>query len=403
LCPGAAPPKMNDLHQLDNPLSHGLLDLSIWQLVAVTLLLTHVTIAGVTLFLHRAQAHRAVELHPVVSHFFRFWLWLTTGMITREWVAIHRKHHSSCETEEDPHSPQTQGIHALLWRGVEIYRVAAQDQAMVARYGRGTPDDWLERHVYGVHPNWGIGIMLVANVLLFGPLGLTIWAVQMVWIPFWAAGVINGLGHWWGYRNYETDDAATNLVPWAILVGGEELHNNHHAAPGSARLSARWFEFDIGWAYIRLLQMLGLARVHHDAFSRAASTAGALPTVATIDRRFVRDVVLPILRDERDDIDRAGRRLRRKARWLLLRQRSRLDAWQKGQLEQLLASSERLQAAYEARLHLVAIWRQAAAGDIENVQREFRDWCSRAEQSGVARLRAFAETLRGQLLLPAPA
>lgn len=368
----------------------------------MTLLLTHVTIAAVTLFLHRAQAHRAVELHPVVSHFFRAWLWLTTGMVTREWVAIHRKHHSRCETEEDPHSPQTQGIHALLWRGVEIYRVAAQDQAMLARYGRGTPDDWLERHVYGVHPNWGVGTMLVANVLLFGPLGLTVWAVQMVWIPFWAAGVINGLGHWWGYRNYETDDAATNLVPWAILIGGEELHNNHHAAPGSARLSARWFEFDIGWAYIRLLQALGLARVRHDAFSRAARTSGDLPTVATIDQRFIRDVVLPILRDERYGIDRAGQRLRRKARWLLLRQRSRLDAWQKEQLEQLLASSERLKAAYEARLHLVEIWRQAAAGDIETVRREFRDWCSRAEQSGVARLRAFAETLRGQLL-PVPA
>jgi stearoyl-CoA desaturase (delta-9 desaturase) len=394
---------MDDLHHPDNPLSHGLLDLSIWELVLVTLLLTHVTIAAVTLFLHRAQAHRAVELHPLVSHFFRAWLWLTTGMVTREWVAIHRKHHTSCETEEDPHSPQTQGIHALLWRGVEIYRVAAQDQAMLARYGRGTPDDWLERHVYGVHPNWGVGTMLVANVLLFGPLGLTVWAVQMVWIPFWAAGVINGLGHWWGYRNYETDDAATNLVPWAILIGGEELHNNHHAAPGSARLSARWFEFDIGWAYIRLLQALGLARVRHDAFSRAASTTGELPSVATIDKRFVRDVVLPILRDERYDIDRAGQRLRRKARWLLLRQRSRLDAWQKGQLEQLLASSERLKAAYEARLRLVEIWRQAAAGDIESVRRDFRDWCNRAEQSGVVRLRAFAETLRGQLLLPAPA
>jgi stearoyl-CoA desaturase (delta-9 desaturase) len=394
---------MDDLHHPDNPLSHGLLDLSIWELVLVTLLLTHVTIAAVTLFLHRAQAHRAVELHPLVSHFFRAWLWLTTGMVTREWVAIHRKHHSSCETAEDPHSPQTRGIHALLWRGVEIYRVAAQDQAMLARYGRGTPDDWLERHVYGVHPNWGVGTMLVANVLLFGPLGLTVWAVQMVWIPFWAAGVINGLGHWWGYRNYETDDAATNLVPWAILIGGEELHNNHHAAPGSARLSARWFEFDIGWAYIRLLQALGLARVRHDAFSRAASTTGELPSVATIDKRFVRDVVLPILRDERYDIDRAGQRLRRKARWLLLRQRTRLDAWQKEQLEQLLASSERLKAAYEARLRLVEIWRQAAAGDIETVRREFRDWCSRAEQSGVARLRAFAETLRGQLLLPVPA
>ena len=385
----------------DIPLSYGLIDLSWWQVILVTLLLTHITIAAVTIFLHRAQAHRAVELHPVVSHFFRPWLWLTTGMITREWVAIHRKHHATCETEEDPHSPQTHGIHTLLWSGVELYRVATKDQAMLERFGRGTPDDWLERHVYGVHPNWGISVTLVINVVLFGPIGLTIWAVQMLWIPFWAAGVINGLGHWWGYRNFETDDAATNLVPWAILVGGEELHNNHHQAPGSARLSARWFEFDIGWAYIRLMQAIGLARVRNDAFSGVKAPAGALPAAAVIDKRFIRDVVLPILRDERRGIDRAGRKLRRKARWLVLRQRSRLDAWQQGQLEQLLASSERLRTAYEARQKLAEIWRQAA-GDLDTVRREFRDWCQRAEQSGVDRLSEFATSLRGQLL-PVPA
>jgi stearoyl-CoA desaturase (delta-9 desaturase) len=383
-------------------LSHGLLDLSIWQLVVATLLLTHVTIAAVTIFLHRAQAHRAVELHPAVSHFFRLWLWLTTGMVTREWVAIHRKHHASCETEDDPHSPQTHGIHTLLWRGVELYREAAKDQAMLERYGRGTPDDALEKHVYGVHPNWGVGSMLVIDVVLFGPIGLTVWAVQMLWIPFWAAGVINGLGHWWGYRNFETDDAATNIAPWAILIGGEELHNNHHAAPGSARLSARWFEFDIGWAYIRLLQAVGLARVRNDAFSQARVPDGALPSPAALDKRFVRDVVLPILRDERADIDHAGRRLRRKARWLLLRQKSRLDEWQHGQLEQLLASSERLRAAYEARLGLTEIWRRAS-GDLDAVRRDFRDWCQRAEQSGVTRLSEFAASLRGQLLTPATA
>lgn len=381
-------------------MSHGLLDLSTWQLVVATLLLTHVTIAAVTIFLHRAQAHRAVELHPAVSHFFRLWLWLTTGMVTREWVAIHRKHHASCETEEDPHSPQTHGIHTLLWTGAELYRKAAEDDAMLERYGRGTPDDWLERHVYGVHPNWGVGSMLVIDVVLFGPIGLTVWAVQMLWIPFWAAGVINGLGHWWGYRNFETDDAATNISPWAILIGGEELHNNHHAAPGSARLSARWFEFDVGWAYIRILQAVGLARVRNDAFSEARESAGALPTVAALDKRFVRDVVLPILREERGEIDRAGRRLRRKARWLLLRQKSRLDAWQQGQLEQLLASSERLRTAYEARLGLTEIWRRTA-GDIDTARREFRDWCQRAEQSGVTRLSEFAAALRVQVL-PTP-
>jgi stearoyl-CoA desaturase (delta-9 desaturase) len=388
---------MEHRQSLDIQLSHGLLDLSTWQLVLAILLLTHVTIAAVTIFLHRAQAHRAVELHPVVSHFFRAWLWLTTGMVTREWVAIHRKHHVACETEEDPHSPQTHGIHTLLWRGAELYRGAAEDRAMLERYGRGTPDDWLERHVYGVHPNWGVGTMLVIDVALFGPIGLTVWAVQMLWIPFWAAGVINGLGHWWGYRNFETDDAATNLSPWAILIGGEELHNNHHAAPGSARLSARWFEFDVGWAYIRLMQAIGLARVRSDAFSHVRTPSGALPAAAAIDKRFVRDVVLPILRDEREGIDRAGHRLRRKARWLLLRQRSRLDAWQQGQLEQLLESSERLRAAYESRLALADIWRRAS-GDLDAVRREFRDWCQRAEQSGVARLGDFASALRVQVL-----
>ena len=378
-------------------MSHGLLDLSTWQVVLATLLLTHVTIAAVTIFLHRAQAHRAVDLHPVVSHFFRAWLWLTTGMVTREWVAIHRKHHAACETEEDPHSPQTHGIHTLLWRGVELYREASKDQAMLERYGRGTPDDALEKHVYGVHPNWGVGTMLVIDVVLFGPIGLTVWAVQMLWIPFWAAGVINGLGHWWGYRNFETDDAATNISPWAILIGGEELHNNHHAAPGSARLSARWFEFDIGWAYIRTLQAVGLAKVRNDAFTEVKAPVGNLPAAAAIDKRFIRDVVLPILREEGRGIDRAGRRLQRKARWLLLRQRSRLDAWQQNQLEQLLASSERLRTAYESRQRLADIWRRAA-GDLDTVRRDFREWCQRAEQSGVRRLSEFAASLRLQLL-----
>jgi stearoyl-CoA desaturase (delta-9 desaturase) len=383
-------------------LSHGLLDLSTWQVVLATLLLTHVTIAAVTIFLHRAQAHRAVELHPVVSHFFRAWLWLTTGMVTREWVAIHRKHHAACETEDDPHSPQTHGIHTLLWRGVELYREAAKDQAMLERYGRGTPDDALEKHVYGVHPNWGVGTMLVIDLVLFGPIGLTVWAVQMLWIPLWAAGVINGLGHWWGYRNFETDDAATNISPWAILIGGEELHNNHHAAPGSARLSARWFEFDIGWAYSRTLQAVGLAKVRNDAFTEVKAPVGNLPAAAAIDKRFIRDVALPILREEGRGIDRAGRRLQRKARWLLLRQRSRLDAWQQDQLEQLLASSERLRTAYESRQRLADIWRRAA-GDLDTVRRDFRDWCQRAEQSGVTRLSEFAASLRLQVLSTATA
>jgi len=238
----------------------GLIDLPWWGYVLVALALTHVTIASVTIFLHRHQAHRALELHAIPSHFFRFWLWLTTGMITREWAAIHRKHHAKCETDEDPHSPQVLGIRKVLLEGAELYRSESRNVETIKRYGHGTPDDWVERNVYR-HNTVGLGIMLVINVILFGPIGLTIWAVQMLWIPIWAAGVINGIGHYFGYRNFDCADASTNIVPWGILIGGEELHNNHHSFATSAKLSAKWYEFDIGWMYIRILEMLGLAKV----------------------------------------------------------------------------------------------------------------------------------------------
>lgn len=239
---------------------NGLFDLPWWGYVLVALALTHVTIVSVTVFLHRHQAHRALELHALPSHFFRFWLWLTTGMVTKEWAAIHRKHHAKCETAEDPHSPQTRGLHKVLWEGAELYRAEAKNVETLQRYGHGTPDDWLERKVYR-HSILGVAIMLVIDLVAFGPLGLTIWAVQMAWIPFWAAGVVNGVGHFWGYRNYDCDDASRNLLPWGILIGGEELHNNHHSFATSAKLSAKWYEFDIGWMYIRLLELLGLAKV----------------------------------------------------------------------------------------------------------------------------------------------
>jgi stearoyl-CoA desaturase (Delta-9 desaturase) len=243
----------------------GLIDLSWWGSVLVILGLTHVTIAAVTIFLHRQQAHRALDLHPVVSHFFRGWLWLTTGMITREWVAVHRKHHAKCETPEDPHSPQIYGINKVLFEGVELYGRETKNTATLERYGRGTPDDWLERHLYAKHNLLGVSLMLVIDLLLFGPIGLTIWAVQMLWIPFFAAGVINGIGHYWGYRNFAPNDTSNNIVPWGILIGGEELHNNHHAYATSAKLSNQWWEFDLGWLYIRLLETLGLARVRRVA------------------------------------------------------------------------------------------------------------------------------------------
>lgn len=239
----------------------GLLQLSWWQLVLVTLVLTHITIVSVTVFLHRSQAHRGLDLHPAIAHFFRLWLWLTTGMVTKEWVAIHRKHHAKCEKEGDPHSPMVYGIEKVMWKGAELYREEAANQETLKRYGHGTPNDWLERNVYSRHPGLGIMLTLIVDVLLFGAAGLTVWAVQMAWIPFWAAGVVNGLGHYIGYRNFSSPDTSTNLFPIGILIGGEELHNNHHAYGTSAKFSSKWYEFDIGWLYIKLMTYLGLAKV----------------------------------------------------------------------------------------------------------------------------------------------
>src|SRR5215212_693088 len=239
----------------------GLMPLPWWGYVVVALVFTHITIACVTIFLHRSQAHRALDLHPSVSHFFRFWLWLTTGMVTKEWVAIHRKHHAKAETPDDPHSPQTRGINKVFWQGSELYRAEAKNQETLDKYGQGTPDDWLERNLYTPYSWQGVGVMMAVNLMLFGPIGLTIWAIQMIWIPITAAGIINGIGHYWGYRNFGCADASKNIVPWGIVIGGEELHNNHHAFGSSAKLSSTWYEFDIGWMYIRILQILHLAKV----------------------------------------------------------------------------------------------------------------------------------------------
>ncbi len=259
----------------------GLFDLPWWGYVVVVLVLTHITIVAVTVFLHRHQAHRALDLHPIPSHFFRFWLWLTTGMVTKEWTAIHRKHHAKCETPDDPHSPQTRGIRKVLWEGAELYRAEAKNQETLQRYGHGTPDDWLERHVYR-RSVLGVSIMLVIDVIAFGAVGLTIWAVQMAWIPFWAAGVINGIGHYWGYRNYDCVDASRNISPWGILIGGEELHNNHHSFATSAKLSSTWYEFDIGWMYIRILEILGLAKVKKTIPQPRFGEAKAVPDFDTL-------------------------------------------------------------------------------------------------------------------------
>lgn len=380
---------------------NGLIDLPWWGYIVVALALTHITIASVTIFLHRAQAHRALDLHPLVSHFFRFWLWFTTATVTKAWVAIHRKHHAKCETAEDPHSPQMLGINKVLWQGAELYRAEAVVQATLDRYGHGTPDDWLERNLYTPHTFAGIFTLLAIQLVLFGPIGLTIWAVQMLWIPFFAAGVINGIGHYWGYRNFACEDASTNIVPWGILIGGEELHNNHHAYGSSAKLSNRWYEFDIGWGYIRSLEVLGLASVKKVA-----------PKVrwGEIKHFCDSDLLHAIITHRYDVLTRYSRTMRKVSaqelekfrdalpemsevrRWLNLDQKDLLAA-EKEKLQSVLSRSEQLRTIYQMRQDLIAVWSRSTATR-EQLVKQLQDWCQRAESSGIGALSQFSLKLR---------
>ena len=382
---------------------NGLIELSGWGYVAVTLALTHITILSVTLYLHRSQAHRAVAFHPAVNHFFRFWLWLTTGMVTREWVAVHRKHHAEVETAADPHSPQIKGIKAVLWRGAELYRAAIKKPEITEKYGHGTPDDWLENRLYSRHSEWGLAAMLIIDLALFGVIGVTIWAVQMIWIPFFAAGVVNGLGHWFGYRNFEPADASTNILPVGILIGGEELHNNHHAFAASARFSSRSWEFDLGWLYIRLLRRLGLARVKRLApqprFNHAKPLIDYDTVSAVITNRlhvmsdYAREVTGGVYKDEMRKANVCGRRFLRKGKKLLARADNLLDRQAEERLQKLLAESDALKVVYEYRQRLQSIWQQKSATK-ESLVMNLQKWCLEAEQTGITALQEFAQGLR---------
>ncbi len=385
----------------------GLFSLSAWGYVGVALLLTHITIASVTIFLHRHQAHNALSLHPVVSHFFRFWLWLTTGIITREWVAIHRKHHACCETEDDPHSPRIKGILCVLFGGYWLYRKEAQNPDTLERFGQGTPEDWLENHLYAVYPWLGISLLATIDILLFGLPGLAIFIVQMLWIPFWAAGVINGLGHYWGYRGFETSDASTNILPWGIIIGGEELHNNHHAYAGSARLSTKWWEIDLGWIYIRSLAFFRLARVRRLA-PRATSRAGLQlidsETVrAVVSQRFYilkrysQIVIRPALREARRNTDAIGRRLIRRAKKLLTREDILPDQGSAEIIERVLQQDKTLATIYQFKQQLKEVWKSSGNGQPGRVER-LQAWCAASEQSGIRALEDFAAFLRGYRL-----
>lgn len=381
----------------------GVWDLPWWGLVVYTLVTTHITIAAVTIFLHRSQAHRALDLHPAVSHFFRFWLWLTTGMVTKEWVAVHRKHHARVETEEDPHSPQIVGIRKVLWEGTELYRAEARKPETLEKYGHGTPEDWIERNLYSRHDQLGIFLLLGVNCVLFGFIGITIWAVQMAWIPFFAAGVINGLGHWSGYRNFQTEDTSTNIVRWGILIGGEELHNNHHAYASSARFSNRWYEFDIGWLYIRALELVGLAQVKKVAPRirlDASKTRCDLATVqAVITHRY--EVLARYAETLRKTCVREIRALRARAvrvdraavKKILHTDTARLASVERLHLDLALAHSRVLATVYAMRQELAALWQRSHASK-EQLVRQLEDWCARAEASGIVALQEFSRRLR---------
>ncbi|MFP3370808.1 delta-9 fatty acid desaturase DesA [Pseudomonas putida] len=388
---------------------NGLLDLSAWQLVGITLLMTHVTIVSVTVYLHRYSAHRALELNGALKHFFRFWLWLTTAQNTREWTAVHRKHHAKCETPDDPHSPVFKGLGTVLRKGAELYREEARNPETLRIYGKNCPDDWIERNLYSRYKLGGIALMAVIDLLLFGTAGITIWAVQMMWIPFWAAGVVNGLGHALGYRNFECRDAATNLVPWGIVIGGEELHNNHHTYPNSAKLSVKRWEFDMGWAWIRLFCLLRLAKVQRVApiAHRVAGKASLdMDTaMAILNNRFqimaqYRKLVIgPLVKQELARVDASVRHHFRRAKRLLSRETSLLEDRHHVRIESMLAHSQALKTIYEKRLALQQIWARTSANG-HDMLAAMKDWIHEAETSGIHALRDFAAQLKTYSLRP---
>ena len=389
-------------------LAYGLTQASWWQVLLFTLVVTHVTILSVTIFLHRSQAHRALDLHPLPAHFFRFWLWMTTGMVTKQWVAIHRKHHAKCETEEDPHSPQTRGIKTVLLQGAELYRAEAKVQETLKKYGHNTPDDWIERNLYTRHSALGVSLMLIIDMALFGALGLSVWAIQMLWIPINAAGIINGIGHYWGYRNFEANDASTNVAPWGLVIGGEELHNNHHTYPTSAKFSVKPFEFDIGWGYIRALEMLGLAKVRKTApqlkLGPVKPVADGKTLEAVIANRY--EVMARYAKElkracaaELEHLKAQGAQntakwaeLRVTKRWLH-RDDDKIPSAVKLQMARALSSSPALAKLVTMREELRQLWTRTNVS-AEQLVLDLQAWCHRAEESGITALQEFSRKLR---------
>ena len=381
---------------------YGIVGLNPWGAILYTLVVTHVTIVSVTVYLHRFSAHRALELHPGLQHFFRFWLWLTTGMVTVEWTAIHRKHHVTTETEDDPHSPRIHGLRAILFRGTEFYRAGATADT-VDRYGKGTPEDWLERNVYSRFLFTGIVIVAVADIVLFGSIGIVVFGVQMLWIPFFAAGVINGVGHFWGYRNFECPDAATNIVPWGILIGGEELHNNHHTYPNSAKLSVRPWEIDLGWLWIRCFQLLGLAkplytgpvveRVNGKKQIDMDTTWAVLNDRFEVMARYAEEVVGPLVEEEYRRADKATRQMLKRAKSILCREETLIKEVERQRISRIVDNIPVLATIYEMRVELQAVWSKRG-GNGDELLIAFKEWCSTAEATGIQALGDFVVELK---------
>ena len=393
---------------LVNWLADGLVGARWWEVLVFALVVTHITIASVTIFLHRAQAHRSLELHAAPSHFFRLWLWLTTGMVTKEWVAIHRKHHAKCETEDDPHSPQTRGIKAVLLTGSEMYRAEAKVTDTLAKFGHGTPDDWLERNLYARFSWQGVGVMLLLDLSLFGAIGAAVWALQMAWIPITAAGIINGIGHWWGYRNFEAVDASTNISPWGLLIGGEELHNNHHTYPTSAKLSVKRYEFDIGWMYIRALEIVGLATVRKtppmlrlgsikpvaDDKTLEAIIANRYEVMANYARNLRRASRAEVARLKAEGASSAAKLANMKLakRWLH-RDVEKIPPAVQAQVALAVQQSPGLAKLVAMREELRSLWTRTNVS-AEQLVVDLQAWCRKAEESGIAALQEFALKLR---------
>lgn len=395
--------------------AYGLLNLSFWGYVLAIFILVQITMMSVTLYLHRDAAHRSLDLNPVLRHFFRFWIFCTSGMLTREWVAVHRKHHAFCETEDDPHSPQIYGLKKVLLEGAELYRDEKNKPETIEKYGRGCPDDWIEKNVYEKRPYAGIILLVVSYLFFFGAPGIILIAIQMAAMPLFAAGVINGLGHHTGYRNFECDDAATNISPWGLFCGGEELHNNHHAFPTSAKFSIRPWEFDIGWMYITIFRTLGLARVKKVAPKPLREESPGPLDIETLRaiivnrmhvlRDYTRQVTLPVLKVERAQamVESQSARLWKRAKRLVVRQPALLDAAAQARLKALLAESNALETVHQFRLRLQELWSGAQNVSNEKLLASLKQWCHEAEQSGINALQDFAQTLRGYAMAATPA